>query len=55
MRRLLPFAALERCDWVGVMELVDAATTPPPEPECECRFTGDQADARGCPLHGEKQ
>jgi hypothetical protein len=22
-----------------------------PEPECECHFTGDMADARGCPLH----
>lgn len=24
----------------------------PPEPECECRFTGDIADASGCPAHG---
>src|SRR4029077_3976907 len=22
------------------------------EPECECRFTGDMADASGCPAHG---
>jgi hypothetical protein len=22
------------------------------EPECTCRMTGDQADARGCDLHG---
>ena len=23
-----------------------------PEPDCECRFDGDQADASGCELHG---
>jgi hypothetical protein len=23
-----------------------------PDPECECRFTGDRADASGCHLHG---
>lgn len=24
-----------------------------PEPDCDCRFSGDQADASDCELHGD--
>jgi hypothetical protein len=26
-----------------------------PEPECECYFSGDQADASGCDLHSRRK
>jgi hypothetical protein len=34
--------------------VAEEAALEAPEPECECEFSGDFADTRGCPLHGGK-
>ncbi len=34
--------------------MTDLSKWDPDEPDCECRFTGDQADAQDCPLHGPR-